>query len=55
MDKSWYKSKTIWGIVVVGAILLGQQFGVQVTDTFVAELVKLAGIILAAIGYRDAI
>ena len=55
MDKAFYKSKTLWGIALAGVITIAQLFGVSVSDTLVAELVRIVGIILAAIGYRQAL
>ena len=54
MEKSIFRSKTVWGFGLAGIIALGQVFGVGVSETLVAELVKVLTLLLGVYGIRDA-
>jgi len=55
MEKSWYQSKTLWGVLVVAITALGQVFGVVADQSTVAEVAKILGGTLGAYGLRDAL
>jgi len=54
MDKSIFKSKTLWGFGIAGIIALGQVLGIGVSETMVAEIVKILTAIFGIYGLRDA-
>ena len=54
MDKKWYKSKTIWGVIAsaIGSIALGIA---RFYNVDISEVLKIAGVILNAFGIQFAI
>ena len=52
MEKSWFQSKTIQGLVLAG---LGGLWGVWVGDTAVSATVVTAGLTWAGVGIRFAL
>ncbi len=55
MKKSIFKSKTLWGFGLAGIIALGQVFGIGVSETLVAEIVRVLTLLFGAYGIRDAV
>lgn len=54
-DKNWYKSKTVLGFALAGLIAIGQIYGVQVSESTIAEILKVLSMFLGAYGMRDAV
>jgi len=55
MNKAFYKSKTIWGFGIAGIIALSQVFGISVSESLIAEIVKILSAFFGVYGIRDAI
>jgi len=55
MDKSIFRSKTLWGFGIAGIIALGQTLGVGVSESVVAEVVKVLSAVFGAYGLRSAV
>jgi len=55
LDKKWYKSKTIWGFGLASLVALGQVFGIGISETAVAEIVKILSMFFGAYGVRSAV
>jgi len=54
-DKSIWKSKMFWGSVIAIGVQFLQVLGVQYTNSVYGDILKYAGLLLAAIGARFAI
>jgi len=50
MDKQWYKSKTIWGSIIMVFSLVLSSFGYQLGADEQAMLIKIATAITAIVG-----
>ena len=53
-DKSWYKSKTVWGFGLAALIALAQVFGVPVSDTATANIAQILSLFVGGYGMRAA-
>lgn len=55
MNKSFYKSKTLWGFGVAGIIAIAQIYGVSASEGQIASLVQILSALFGTYGVRDAI
>ncbi len=55
MDKSIFKSKTMWGFGIAGLIAIGQLFGVGYSEAIVTELVQVLSGLFGVYGLRSSI
>ena len=55
MNKSIFKSKTMWGFGIAAVVAAGQLFGVPYSDALVTSLVQVLSALFGAYGLRAAI
>jgi len=53
MDKSWYRSKTVWGAILI--FIAGVAGGLVGEPTWITGIAGVVGIPLSIIGIRDAL
>lgn len=54
MDKSIWKSKTLWGFGLAAIIALAQVLGIGASETAVASIVQILTLLFGGYGLRDA-
>jgi hypothetical protein len=55
MDKSIWKSKTLWGFGLTGLIAVAQILGVTYSDTLVMQIVQILTAVFGVYGLRSSI
>jgi hypothetical protein len=55
MDKSIFKSKTMWGFGLAALIAVAQMFGIGYSDAVVTQLIQVLSALFGTYGLRDAV